>query len=114
MDVPGGVKFNDTDITALDSADWQTGRHVYKFGFIFQRYHQPPHLSADENVQIPTVYAGVKTHDRRARTRVAHAFRTSGADQLSVVETIGWPATAALPRQATKRRFSYSQLIKTG
>ncbi len=38
MDVPGGVKFNDTDITALDSADWQTGRHVYKFGFIYQRY----------------------------------------------------------------------------
>ena len=38
MDVPGGVKFNDTDITALDSADWQTGRHVWKFGFIYQRY----------------------------------------------------------------------------
>jgi len=38
MDVPGGVKFNDTDITALDSATGQTGRHVWKFGFIFQRY----------------------------------------------------------------------------
>ena len=37
-DVPGGVKFNDTNVTAVDSADWQTGRHVLKFGFIFQRY----------------------------------------------------------------------------
>jgi hypothetical protein len=38
MDVPGGVKFNDTDITVVDNADWQTGRHVWKFGFIYQHY----------------------------------------------------------------------------
>jgi hypothetical protein len=37
-DVPGGVKFNDTDITVLDSMDWQVGRHVLKAGFIYQRY----------------------------------------------------------------------------
>jgi hypothetical protein len=38
MDVPGGVKFNDTDTTVVDNADWQTGRHVWKFGFIYQHY----------------------------------------------------------------------------
>jgi Carboxypeptidase regulatory-like domain/TonB dependent receptor len=37
-DVPGGVKFNDTDVTVVDNADWQTGRHVWKFGFIYQDY----------------------------------------------------------------------------
>ena len=37
-DVPGGVKMNDSVITIADSADWQTGHHVWKFGFIIQRY----------------------------------------------------------------------------
>ena len=32
------MKFNDTDVTVVDNADWQTGRHVWKFGFIYQRY----------------------------------------------------------------------------
>lgn len=37
-DVPGGVKMDDTLVTIADSADWQVGRHVWKFGFIIQRY----------------------------------------------------------------------------
>ncbi len=37
-DVPGGVKTNDRAVTVVDSADWQKGRHVVKFGFINQRY----------------------------------------------------------------------------
>ncbi|KAF0812127.1 Macrolide export ATP-binding/permease protein MacB [Andreprevotia sp. IGB-42] len=51
------------------------------FGFIFQRYHLMPHLSAEQNVEIPAVYASVdKTHRReRARqllTRLGLAGRT--------------------------------------
>ena len=37
-DIPGGVKGNDRVITVTDSADWQVGRHVFKFGFMVQRY----------------------------------------------------------------------------
>src|SRR5690348_4281434 len=29
-----------------------------RFGFVFQRYHLLPHLSAADNVQVPSVYAG--------------------------------------------------------
>ena len=37
-DVPGGVKMDNRVITVADSADWQVGRHVWKFGFMVQRY----------------------------------------------------------------------------
>ncbi len=37
-DVPGGLKIDDRLVTVSDSADWQVGRHVWKFGFIVQRY----------------------------------------------------------------------------
>jgi macrolide transport system ATP-binding/permease protein len=37
------------------------------FGFIFQRYHLLPHLSAAGNVEMPAVYAGATQVDRRAR-----------------------------------------------
>ncbi len=34
------------------------------FGFIFQRYHLLGHLNAHENVQVPSVYAGIKEDKR--------------------------------------------------
>lgn len=37
------------------------------FGFIFQRYHLLGDLSAAENVEIPAIYAGMKTRERRTR-----------------------------------------------
>jgi hypothetical protein len=37
-DVPGGVKADDTVVTVTDSADWQVGKHVWKFGFMYERY----------------------------------------------------------------------------
>ncbi|MBB3212251.1 macrolide transport system ATP-binding/permease protein [Herbaspirillum sp. Sphag1AN] len=39
------------------------------FGFIFQRYHLLPHLSAVDNVAMPAVYAGMAQKDRRERAR---------------------------------------------
>ncbi|HTG80803.1 MAG TPA: MacB family efflux pump subunit [Geobacteraceae bacterium] len=37
------------------------------FGFIFQRYHLMPHLTAVQNTEIPAIYAGVNKNERRAR-----------------------------------------------
>lgn len=39
------------------------------FGFIFQRYHLLGHLSAQENVQVPAVYAGVRKSQREERSQ---------------------------------------------
>ena len=39
------------------------------FGFIFQRYHLMPHLTATQNAEIPAIYAGVSKERRRARGR---------------------------------------------
>ncbi|WP_036774250.1 macrolide ABC transporter ATP-binding protein/permease MacB [Photorhabdus australis] len=37
------------------------------FGFIFQRYHLLTHLTAEQNVEIPAVYAGAAKTERRQR-----------------------------------------------
>ena len=37
------------------------------FGFIFQRYHLLNHLTAEQNVEIPAVYAGASKATRRER-----------------------------------------------
>lgn len=39
------------------------------FGFIFQRYHLLPHLTAVQNTEIPAIYAGVNKHNRQERAR---------------------------------------------
>lgn len=39
------------------------------FGFIFQRYHLMAHLSAEQNVEIPAIYADKNTTQRKERAR---------------------------------------------
>ncbi|AZE95397.1 Macrolide export ATP-binding/permease protein MacB [Pseudomonas orientalis] len=51
------------------------------FGFVFQGYHLIPSASAQENVEMPAIYAGISASDRHARanallTRLGLAERT--------------------------------------
>ena len=49
--------------SALGSDDLAALRRDY-FGFIFQRYHLLGHLNATGNVEIPAIYAGIKSSRR--------------------------------------------------
>ncbi|PMS16316.1 macrolide ABC transporter permease/ATP-binding protein MacB [Trinickia dabaoshanensis] len=40
-----------------------------RFGFVFQRYHLMPHLTAADNVQVPSVYAGATRSERISRSQ---------------------------------------------
>ena len=53
------------DTESLSSDEMAKLRGKY-FGFVFQRYHLLPNLSALENVEIPAIYAGTPSHERLA------------------------------------------------
>jgi macrolide transport system ATP-binding/permease protein len=53
--------------TASLTADELAALRREHFGFIFQRYHLLPELSAVSNVEIPAIYAGEAREKRRAR-----------------------------------------------
>jgi putative ABC transport system ATP-binding protein len=44
-----------------------SGLRNRKIGFVFQSFHLLPRLDAIENVEVPLVYAGVRSRERRAR-----------------------------------------------
>ncbi len=70
MDRPGGGAYRlmGRDVAALDSdALAELRRNV--FGFVFQRYNLLAHASAQENVEVPAVYAGLTAESRRTRAR---------------------------------------------
>ncbi|WP_434635005.1 MacB family efflux pump subunit [Chromobacterium sp. CV08] len=56
------------DAGSLDGEQLAALRREH-FGFIFQRYHLLPHLSALDNVAMPAVYAGMPLEARRARAQ---------------------------------------------
>ncbi|KAB0670206.1 MacB family efflux pump subunit [Oryzomonas sagensis] len=62
----GSYTVNGQETGALSGDELAKLRREY-FGFIFQRYHLMPHLSATQNTEIPAVYSGVKKAPRRAR-----------------------------------------------
>ena len=47
------------DVATLD-ADALAQLRREHFGFIFQRYHLLSHLTAEQNVEVPAVYAGLE------------------------------------------------------
>jgi macrolide transport system ATP-binding/permease protein len=56
--------------TASLSSDSLARLRCRYFGFIFQRYHLLPNLSALENVEVPAIYAGTPSEER-----VLHGIR---------------------------------------
>ena len=62
----GSYRIDGRETSSLSNDDLARLRRDY-FGFIFQRYHLLPHLTAIQNTEIPAIYAGVKKHARQER-----------------------------------------------
>jgi putative ABC transport system ATP-binding protein len=68
LDVPskGRYLLDGVDVRYLDDGELADIRNR-KIGFVFQAFNLIPRTSALENVELPLVYAGVKSKERRAR-----------------------------------------------
>ncbi|MDQ0318574.1 macrolide transport system ATP-binding/permease protein [Pararhizobium capsulatum DSM 1112] len=68
LDTPTGGQYllEGEDVSDLD-ADELAARRRQLFGFVFQSYNLVPTATAQENVEIPAIYAGMPGADRRAR-----------------------------------------------
>ena len=62
----GSYRIDGRETGSLSNDDLARLRRDH-FGFIFQRYHLLPHLTATQNTEIPAIYAGVKKHARQER-----------------------------------------------
>jgi putative ABC transport system ATP-binding protein len=75
IDVPSGgsVEVMGTRLESLSDRDL-TRLRLTRLGFIFQRFHLLPVLTAGENVELPLAEAGIKPGERRARARDLLAY----------------------------------------
>ena len=62
----GSYEIDGRPTASLDPDELARLRREY-FGFVFQRYHLLPELSALANVEVPAIYAGVEVEARRGR-----------------------------------------------
>ena len=90
IDVPsaGTVEIMGTRLDTLSDSKL-TRLRLTRLGFVFQRFHLLPVLTAQENVELPMAEAGVPARERRARSRELLAYvglehrATHRATQLS-------------------------------
>ncbi|AXK39057.1 MacB family efflux pump subunit [Crenobacter cavernae] len=70
LDTPSDGRYlvDGVDVATL-SRDELAALRRDTFGFVFQRYNLLPTASAEENVEIPAIYAGLPRDKRRARAR---------------------------------------------
>ena len=75
LDVPsaGSVELLGTRLERLRDSEL-TRLRLLRIGFIFQRFHLLPVLTAAENVELPMSEAGVPARDRRERSRELLAY----------------------------------------
>ncbi|HEY3922087.1 MAG TPA: ATP-binding cassette domain-containing protein, partial [Gaiellaceae bacterium] len=79
LDVPTRGQFflDGIDVRTLDEIDLSRIRSR-KIGFVFQSFNLIPRTTALANVELPLLYAGVKTGERRERA--VAALRAVGLD----------------------------------
>ena len=73
----GRYALDGRDVTALPDDELARVRRE-KLGFVFQFFHLVPRLSAEENIALPMVLAGIDPAERRAR--VARLLAEYGLD----------------------------------
>eukprot|EP01132_Coremiostelium_polycephalum_P021193 gene21193-25180_t len=95
----GDYLFAGENVAQLDSDELAWLRRE-AFGFVFQGYHLIPSGSAQENVEMPAIYAGISAAERHARakallTRLGLAERTgnrphhhSGAEVMTLLDEL--------------------------
>ncbi len=68
LDTPstGHYFFDKVDVSSLDDDALSRMRNK-EIGFIFQNFNLLPRLNALQNVELPLVYSGVPTHERKER-----------------------------------------------
>lgn len=64
----GTVELLGTELTTLSDREL-TRLRLTRLGFVFQRFHLLPVLTAQENVELPMAEAGIPRDQRRARAR---------------------------------------------
>jgi len=62
----GVYELDKRDVTALNDDDLARVRRE-KIGFVFQFFHLVPRLSAEQNIELPMVLAGIDPSERRER-----------------------------------------------
>ena len=72
LDTPttGQYLFNNVDVSSLGD-DALSAMRNKEIGFIFQNFNLLPRLNALQNVELPMVYAGIKTDERRELALIA-------------------------------------------
>ncbi len=72
LDLPseGSYRFAGVEVTELDLVQRALLRRHY-LGFVFQGFNLLPRTSALENVELPLIYRGLSTRERRQRAREA-------------------------------------------
>ena len=68
LDTPssGTYHFRDSDVSSLDDDSLSAMRNK-EIGFIFQNFNLLPKLDAIQNVEMPLIYAGIKSAERKDR-----------------------------------------------
>ncbi|HEX8987601.1 MAG TPA: ABC transporter ATP-binding protein [Rhodocyclaceae bacterium] len=62
----GSYALDDRNVTALDDDELARVRRE-KIGFVFQFFHLVPRLTAEQNIELPMVLAGIAPEERRRR-----------------------------------------------
>ena len=78
LDTPttGEYLFNGINVSSL-SDDALSAMRNKEIGFIFQNFNLLPRLNALQNVELPLIYSGVKSEERRERALECGGCRTS-------------------------------------